>query len=484
MKTRTIFAILLTAVSSGALAQQAPKTAIYYTDEERNELAAARRALLTNQTPLPIKQFKEVVFADFTKLLQTDLGVGKPLSYASVNVAKPMATVSYSFRPKPNEDNPYAWRNKFFFNLGASGGYEDDIISLVASQKPAKSYAANAQTSFILFSKYFYGAKSGNDINELKNKRLEEYHIFKWEAAKVISLSTELTAIEKRLKAALDTLYSLKNKKDTLSIPTAEDKVIALRQQRKDKNAELNKLDGSIELRKRILDTVLNAAKFTSKHLVWITFGQKAGGNQFRYYLPAAPETSPKNKYASHTYKTSFSGNYYYKNSNRKFRSLLTLGFEAGRYNNFAELSGSELKATAKTDIPGAPTTNSYTKTDVYTVYDLDDYKPYHAVKAYVEGYLLFGVNGNFGFRARHLFDMPYSEDPLDASRRRAQQDLQIGAVFNTSAQAKTAKEEPSPISFEIYYGFTDLYGRQKDATGKFFKRNEIGVRTAIPFSF
>lgn len=82
-------------------------------------------------------------------------------------------------------------------------------------------------------------------------------------------------------------------------------------------------------------------------------------------------------------------------------------------------------------------------------------------------------------FRAKYLFDRPYGVDKTIEKYRRAQQDAEVGIIFNTSSKGDGEKEPPSPINFELYFGFKDLSGKQYEVAGKFYKRNEIGIKTA-----
>jgi hypothetical protein len=436
-------------------------------DELKTERKAKLKEITTRRQPLNDTLFFETVYADFTKLLQTEAPTGKPLNFASIDITKPKAQVNYAFGPKK--------KKKWFINIGAGGGVEDGLISLLENQKPAKAYSANVSFSHMIYSKYRYRGEDNYALKSQIENEFEKLCIYEYELKRLAYYQHQLNTLDSLLGIDHN---AIENKKTTEAQHQVHRDSIELRQSRYASNYKSKaELAQSINDRKAKLDSIYKTMHYPSKHLFWFTLGQKAGGNSFRFYDAANPEKTIANKKSNRqSYQTAASVSYYYKNANRNFISLLNLGVEAGSYNNFAELTGSEFKTVAKKEI----VPDTYTKSDSYTVYDPSEYKFYHAVKPYVEAYLLFDQNGNFGLRAKYLFDMPCGEDKSTANYRRSQQDAEIGFVINTSSKAKP----DSPISFEVYYGFNDIGGRQDGATGKFYKRSEIGIKTAIPFNF
>ncbi|MBB2143957.1 hypothetical protein GM921_00540 [Pedobacter sp. LMG 31464] len=461
-------------ITAQSFAQKTPPTRPLVPDyiAKNAELNKKLVEIVTTKQPVPDGLFKELVYVDFTKLLQAGGTSGKPLNYATVNITKPNASVNYTIGPTKNK--------KWFINLGASGGFDDDLITLVENQKPAKSYAANASFSYILSSVYKYSPNDNYTLKEELKTAYAPLHIYDYERPTVEYLEYELKESAKRLSKAYDILEKqlLKKGADVSAERKAiTDELDTYTTFRKEKEELVKKIND----RQEKLDALYTPMKFPSKHMTWITLTQKAGGNQFRFYDAVLPEKTIANGKSNRSvYQSSATFNYYYNNSKRNFRFLGTFGISAGSFNNFDELSGSEYKVVAKKEIDP----NTYTKSDSYTVYDQSSYKSYHASQAFIEGYFLISKNGNFGLRTKYLFDMPYGEDKLNEKFRRSQQDAEIGVIFNTNSKPTKEKADSSPISFELYYGFNDLGGRQYEVKGKFYKRSEIGIKTAIPFSF
>ncbi len=467
MKTLTHLTLLLTLAINVTYAQLPVKPSASVLNAERK---AALIQFRTASNLLPKEHFRDFVYADFTKLLQAGGSVGKPLDFATVDLSKPKAAVSYSFGGKKS----------FFANLGASGGYEDGVISLIENQKPAKSYSANASISFIISIDYNYSAEEKLRVKGDLDKELGKIFVYDYERQTEVYYQQQLKASKKVIDTKLDQLAAtLKADKDAdvttkrKAISDEMDNYTVIRY-------KLEKLQKSIVKREENERLFYQKATYATKHLWWITFGQKAGGTQFRFYDALSPEKTVANKKSRSIYHTTASLNYFYKNENRNLRLLLSGSLSAGNFNNFDELTGSEFKTVAKKEIPP----DTYTKSDVYTVYDPSAFKSYHATRLFVEGYLLFGERGKFGLRGKYLFENPFGENKTTTQYRRPQQDAEIGFIINTVSKASLKEEKTSPISFEIFYTFNDLYGNQPNVTSKFYKRSEIGIKTAIPFSF
>jgi len=435
---------------------------------------------LTRKQPFEQQRFFEQTFNDFSKLLATDFSTGKPLSYASFEVAKPSAEVSYAIRPFAK----WKYLKNSFINLGLQGGFNDGVIGLISGQKPSKSYAANLSFSFLFKSLYKY---TDTDNYTLKAKIVNRYNEM------VLSneekqLASTLAEQKKLLAKKLNDLYELlksaeKNGTETVNL---KDSIYANMQNYQALVKKTDLLTATVEKKKKIADSVYNQFNFSSKHLFWMTVTQKANGNKFRYYDIVNPQNTLQNsKKTSNGFETTATINYFYKSSAPAglgyiFNNMLLTGsISAGYFNNFDELSSTEFKKVTQTDVSNT----SYTNTEVANVYDITDFKAYHGTKVFVEGYKMFTKSGTLGLRLKYIWDMPYGE-PDNNTKRHAQQNLEAGMVFNA---LNTKSGGPAKINFEVFYAFNDLNGSNLSAanTGqKFYKRNQIGVKTSIPFNF
>lgn len=445
------------------------------TPPTNNEKETKLKDYLT-KAPLTNKEFYEVSFADFSKLLQTDFTTGKTMSYAAVNIAKPSAEVSYAIRPKGI--------GKSFFNIGLKGGYDDDVISLIKGQKPSKNYSVNISYSIMLFNKYFY---LGSDKYNLKSDYMTNYNklfVSKADSAE----KKKLDADKAKLVKSLNRYYSsLKSTEDQVVINKLKDSIYNDMLVYNSIANRLSKIDSVQKKRDKLADSLTKKFNYNSKHMFWTTISQQSSGNKFHYYDKITPQnTTVNSKQTTNAYESTVTFNYFYKTEkpsvfqNVLNNLLLTGGLSAGYFNNFDELSSTEFKKIEKTDVG----TTSYTNTDVTTVYDNTDFKTYHGAKVFLEGYKMFTTSGNLGLRLKYLWDMPYGE-PDNSTRRKAQQNVETGIIFNTAKKGST--RDASPISFEVFYSFNDLDGRNVTPANigqKFYKRNQIGVKTAIPFNF
>lgn len=435
---------------------------------------------LTRKQPLVQERFFELTFNDFSKLLATDFSTGKPLSYASLEVAKPSAAVSYAIRPFVKSN---ILKNSFF-NLGLQGGFNDGIIGLISGQKPSKSYAASLSYSILFKSLYKY---TDTDNYTLKAKIVNRYNemvLTKEEKLLAASLAKE----KKSLAEKLNELYKQLKDAEANGTETGvlKDSIYANMLNYQALVKKTDHLTTIVEKKKKLADSVYKQFNYSSKHLFWMTVTQKANGNKFRYYDSVNPPNTLQNtKKTTNGFETTATLNYFYKSVSPSgfgyfFNNLLLTGsISAGYFNNFEELSSTEFKKATKTDVG----TTSYTNTEVTNVYDITDFKAYHGTKVFLEGYKMFTKSGTLGLRLKYIWDMPYGESD-NSTKRHAQQNVEVGMVFN-ALNAKSGG--PANINFEVFYAFNDLNGSNltpANAGQKFYKRNQIGVKTSIPFNF
>ncbi|TKC01456.1 hypothetical protein [Pedobacter cryotolerans] len=447
-------------------------------DEEKKEQLIKRFL----EHPLDSSKFLERSFADFSKLLQTDFSTGKSMSYATVNVTKPTAEVSYAIRPRGIGKNKILKNS--FINLGLQGGFGNDIISLISTQKPASNFSANVSFSFILKQKYWYLPSDKYDLYSTFINNYDTLFMTKEEGIQQKTLLAQKLKLSYKLKTFDEKVDTTKNMNDLKKL---KDSIYLNMIAYNSLVNQLSKYEKFATKREKLLDSLNTKFNYNSRHIFWGTISQKAGGNRFNYYDKVNPQNTTANaKKSISSYESTFTLNYFHKTENprgyQNFLSnmLLTGGITAGYFNNFAELSSTEFKKVEKTDV----TNTSYTNTAVTTVYDLSDFKTYHGTKAFVEGYKMFTATGNLGLRFKYIWDMPYGKADI-ATKRKAQQNIETGIVFNTAKKGST--RAASPISFEVFYSFNDIHGRNVSAVNvgqKFYKRNQIGVKTAIPFNF
>lgn len=483
IKSKFLLTMALAAVVNTTLFAQEQKK-VKRVDKNGNEIKVSSDSEKEDQlkkrftdTPLGTDDFFELSFADFSKLLQTDFSTGKSMSYAGVNITKPTAEVSYAIRPK-------GILKKSFLNVGLSGGYGDDVISLIKGQKPAKNYSANVSYSIVLSTKYKYLGVDKYNLNSDYTNNYDLLFLTESQTTEINKLKTDKAALVKKL----DSFYTFLNtNKNEVAKPKVKDSIYQNMMAYNKINNQLFKIDSVETKRNKLADSLIGKFKFNTKHLLWLTVSQKAGGSKFHYYDKLNPQNTTVNgKQTTNTYETTATINYFFKML-KPFGGyhiisnlLLTGGVSAGYFNNFDDLSSTEFKKVEKTDV----TTTSYTNTDVTTVYDVSDFKTYHGAKVFMEGYKMFTASGSLGLRFKYLWDMPYGE-PNDLTKRKSQQNIETGIVFNTAKKGST--REVSPISFEVFYSFNDVDGRNVSAANvgqKFYKRNQIGVKTAIPFNF
>lgn len=489
IKSKILLTILFILTVNNLVLAQNPKTNIKV-DKNGNELPLKtiddekKEQLIKRflKHPLDSNKFLERSFADFSKLLQTDFSTGKSMSYAAVNITKPTAEVSYAIRPRGIGKNKILKNS--FINLGVQGGFGNDIISLINTQKPSSNFSANVSFSFILRKKYWYLPSDKYDLYSSYINNYDALFMTKQDSTQYQILLAQKRELSGKIETFDEKVDTIKNMNDLKKL---KDSIyFSMIYYNKIVNQIID-YEKFISKKEKFIDSLNAKFNYNSKHLFWGTISQKAGGNRFHYYDKLNPQNTTANaKKSISSYESTFTLNYFYKNESPKWyqqfinNSLFTLGLSAGYFNNFEELSSTEFKKVEKTDL----TNTSYTNTAVTTVYDLSDFKTYHGTKAFFEAYKMFTQSGNLGFRFKYIWDMPYGEENM-VNKRKAQQNIETGIVFNTAKKGST--RAASPISFEIFYSFNDINGRNVSAANvgqKFYKRNQIGVKTAVPFNF
>jgi hypothetical protein len=427
---------------------------------------------LARKELVPKENFREMVFIDFSKLLNTDMATGKALSFASFTLDKPSAEASYSIRPKITGERAkkyVGWLNQSFISLSVKGGFESGIINVVKDQKPAKGFLANFSYSQMIRPFYFYLNEQKYRCNAMIKSQYDSIYTSCADHLKLDSLNIRLST----LGIGLDNLLK--------AIPSDNQKIIDATESYGQTLAERDTIAKKIRYHTGVKKRIFDKTEWSSKGLLWFTFNQQAGGLKFYGYdsLNVAEKYHPEVN--SNTFQTSLTVNYYYKSSFGSFwskllrNSLFSLGTSLGYYNNFDQLTASELKESIKV----GPTTGNttYGKGNTYTVYSGEKaFAAYHAGRLWIEGYKMFSSEGTLGLRMKFMHEIPYTGIP------NGQSNLESGMVFNAIGKDGKAK-----VSFEVFYTFYDLNGNNVAASNtgqKFYERNLIGVKTAVPFSF
>lgn len=420
---------------------------------------------------IPNENFRERYVADFTKFLLTGPATGNLTNYTTITIDKPNAALSYVIKPK----NSFKFLNQGFFNLGINGGVETGVINLISKQKPATSYMTKASYSQLVKPFYFYFDTSRYNLDSKIKKEYDKMYV----------ADVELKE-EARLKKRIDSLIPILNLFHKMESSTANTRRIKADSINPTLDIYSKSIDSLKKLKSKIAkkvafsDSVFNKGSFSSQGLLWFTLTQQAGGLKFLRYDPNDVANSYRPKQSTESYESSLTINYYYKSTFGSLasvllkNSLITIGGSLGYYNNFAELVSSEQKESFKKE--NAAKDSTFTKGNTFTVYP-GEFKTYHAGKIWAEAYKMFFDKGEFGIRAKIIRDMPYR------GPRSAQNNLETGIVFNSVSSA----DSKTKISFEVFCTFFDLGGKNLEAVDvgqKFYKRNSIGVKTAIPLNF
>ncbi len=440
-------------------------------EEKKKEL----QEFLLSKRYLADSVFRKIYLKDFTKLLLIAPASGNLNDYVSFNIDKPSASLNYVIKPKFKNKN-LNFFNKSFLNLGVNGGYQSDLINVIGNQKPATNFNANISYSQIIRPIYFYEPSSKYILKNSFRLNYDSIYIAKSERDSLKIYQDQLSIVASKIKVIEElpeTDEKLKTEKyNKLLIELGEYNL---------KQKKLSTLKSQIIKRDKLTDSLYSKSDYISKGLLWFTFNQQAGGIKFLSFDPTINTDGYKQKRSSLSYGSTLSFNYYYKSSFNSIisklfnNSLLSFGGSLGFFNNFKELSPSELKESFK--IENANRDSTYTKENTFTVYNYNDFKSFHTGKIWVEFFKMFDQKGTIGVRTKLLRDIPYS------NFRNAQNNLETGIIFNSISKA----DSKSKISFEVFSSFFDLSAKnvkQNDAGQQFFKRNNIGIRTAIPFNF
>lgn len=411
---------------------------------------------------LPDTNFKTLYMADFTSLLLVE-NKSNIINSASFDLQKPSAKLTYAYMPK---------NKRWFINSSVKAGSETNVFDLIKNQTPATAYNLNVSFSQVFFVKYFY---SGEAKYELFSSIKKKYDLFS-NTAKQRKDSIEIESRFKYLNDKLNAIYKKKqNENDKYEeINKNIDSLIAVKKL-------IDSLYKSNQNKRKILDTIYNSVNYTAKGLAWFSFNQKVGGLKFSVYEPNNMGNGYRNKKTTDHFESSASINYFYKSggaygsywSRLLQNSLVSLGGSLGYYNNFDELNPSEFKENFK--LENAAKDSTYTKGNTYTVYDGSEYITYHAGKIWLETYKMFDKKGTIGLRAKIIRDIPYGRV------RKAQSDLETGIIFNTIKPDGVTK-----FTFEIGLNYYDLNGRnvkEDDLGQRFYKRNSINIKAAVPFN-
>ncbi|GAA4213161.1 hypothetical protein GCM10022289_44910 [Pedobacter jeongneungensis] len=433
--------------------------AAFSTSYAQNHKTSSLDSALLVAGQIPGEKFREVVFADFSKLLLTDMSAGKPLNFTTITIDKPSAEINYAIRPK---------KVPGFLSLNVKGGSESGIIQLLKDQKPAKGFSASATWSQMFRPIYYYEpADKYRMLSDIQHD-YDELYVSK----ELVERIQKLNKLIDSSQTTLDLYYQKK-----------QDNVENIRRELPDYRELVEKRDALLadaKKRKAKLDSYYDKAKWSFRTLFWVSVSQQAGGLKFYRYDVTDVANMYHPEVTSNTFQSTGTLNVFFTGTHKGWESsiarnlLLSVGGSLGYYNNFDELNSSDLKENVKVGPTDAATT--YAKSNSYTVYS-GAYREYHAGRVWAEGYKMFGTSGSIGLRLKFLRDIPYENIP------KAQSNLETGLVFNSIKKS----DQTAKISFEVFYSFFDLGGKNlkpEESGEKFYKRSQVGIKTAIPFNF